>query len=71
MLDCTYTDISRVSIIGAGIMSNNLVLKKVMHIIEINKLDVLSMEINESKIAIMFKYNIDDSIVEELHSHLI
>ena len=71
MLDCTYTDISRISIIGSGIMSNNLILKKAMHIIEVNKLDILSMEINESRISIMFKYKVDDSIAEELHQHLI
>lgn len=71
MLDCTYTDISRISIIGNGIMSNNLVLKKTMHIIEENKLEILSMEINESKIAVMFKTVVDNMILEELHKCLI
>ena len=71
MLECTYTDISRISIIGTGIMSNNIVLKKAMHIIEENRLDILSMEINESKISIMFKYKVDNSIAEEFHKRLI
>ena len=71
MLDCTYADISRISIIGNGIMSNNLVLKKTMHIIEENKLEILSMEINESKIAVMFKTVVDNMILEELHKCLI
>ena len=70
-LDCSYTDISRISIIGNGIMSNNLVLKKVMHIIENAKYDILSMEINESKIAIMFKEIVSNNLVEELHEILI
>ena len=70
-LDCSYTDISRISVIGNGIMSNNLVLKKVMHIIEKDKYDILSMEINESKIAIMFKEVVSNDLVKKLHEVLI
>lgn len=71
MLDCTYTDISRISIIGNGIMSNNSVLKKTMAILDDSKLEILSMEINESKIAIMFKDIISNDILENLHKMLI
>ena len=70
-IEATYTDITRISIIGNGIMSNNLVLNKAMRIVEENKLDVISMEINEAKIAIIFKEIIPDNIVEELHKNLI
>ena len=70
-LECSYTNISRVSVIGNGIMSNNTVLKKVMSVIESNKFDILSMEINESKIAIMFKEIVSNDLVEKLHEVLI
>jgi len=70
-LDCSYINISRISVIGNGIMSNNTVLKEVMSVIENNKLDVLSMEINESKIAIMFKEIVSNDLVEKLHEVLI
>lgn len=71
MLNCTYTNISRISIIGCGIMSNNIVLKKAMEVIDDFKIDILSMEINESKIAIMFKTIVSNEILEELHKRLI
>ena len=52
-------------------MSNNSVLNKTMNVIEKNKLDIISMEINETKIAIMFKTIIPNEILEELHKILI
>ena len=66
-----FSDITRISIIGNGIMSNNSVLNKTMKIIEDNKLDIISMEINEAKIAIMFKTNISNDVLEQLHEALI
>ena len=70
-LKCTYTNISKISIIGHGIMSHNNILKKTMNIIFDNHIDVLSMEINEAKIAIMFKENVSNEILEKLHENLI
>lgn len=70
-LESSYLDITRISIIGNGIMSNNVVLNKTMQIIENYGLDIISMEINEAKIAIMFKKIISDEILEELHKVLI
>ena len=52
-------------------MSNNVFLNKTMKIIEDNKLEIISMEINEAKIAIMFKEIISDEILEKLHNALI
>ena len=70
-LESSYLDITRISIIGNGIMSNNMVLNKTMKIIEKNRLDVISMEINETKIAIMFKKIIPNEVLDELHETLI
>lgn len=70
-LTATYQDITRISIIGNGIMSNNIVLNKTMNIIEQNKLNIISMEINEAKIAIIFKEIVSDEIIEQLHKALI
>ena len=52
-------------------MSNNIVLNKTMDVIKNNKLDIISMEINETKIAIMFKKIIANEVLEELHKTLI
>lgn len=70
-LNATYLDITRISIIGNGIMSNNSVLIKTMKIIEDNSLNIMSMEISESKIAIIFKGTLSNSIIEKLHKTLI
>ena len=70
-LNATYKDITKVSVIGNGIMSNNLVLNKTMKIIEESKLDIISMEINETKIAIIFKEIVLDKFIEKLHKALI
>ena len=70
-LESSYLDITRISIIGNGIMSNNIVLNKTMDVIKNNKLDIISMEINETKSAIMFKKIIENEVLEELHKTLI
>ena len=70
-LECTYKDITRISIIGNGIMSNNSVLKNVMNILDKEKADILSMEVAESKISIMFKEIISNDILQKLHEKLI
>lgn len=69
--NCTYKDITRISIIGNGIMSNNIVLKEIMEIINDSKIEILSMEINESKIAIMFTEVLQNEILDKLHKTLI
>ena len=69
--ESSYSDITRISIIGNGIMSNNSILNKTMKVVEENKLDIISMEINESKIAIMFKEIVSNEILEQLHKTLI
>ena len=70
-LNCTYESITRISIIGNGIMSNNSVLKNVLKVLENNKIDILSMESAESKISIMFKEIVPNNILQELHEKLI
>lgn len=70
-LECTYKDITRISVIGNGIMSNNMVLKNIMKVLDEEKADVLSMEMAESKISIMFKKIISNDILQKLHEALI
>lgn len=61
-------DISRISIIGNGIVRNIEAIKKVIEIIEKNKLDMLEFNVSESKISIDFKNIVHDNILEEIHS---
>ena len=69
--NATYINITRISIIGNGIMSNNSILSKTIKIIEEHKLNIISMEISETKISIMFNEIISNEILNELHKVLI
>ena len=64
-------EISRVSIIGHGFMPNNEVYKKIMNIIEKHNLDILNIDITRTKISIVFKNVIDDTILEDLHREIV
>jgi len=70
-LECTYKDITRISIIGNGIISNNSVLKNVMKVLDEEKLEILSMEVAEYKISIMFKEIVSNDVLQRLHEILI
>ena len=69
--EITYSNISRISIVGYGIMNDNSIMKKIMQIIEENNLEILTFEITESKISIMFNKKIENLILEKFHNYLI
>ena len=64
-------DISRISIIGNGIIRNINCIKEILDIIENNKLDILELIVSEYKISITFKDIIKDEILNEIHKKLI
>lgn len=69
--DITYQNITRIAIIGYGIMNDQSIMEKIMKIIESNHLEMLTFEITESKISIMFKEKLENNILEEFHKELI
>ena len=60
-------EVSRISIIGNGIIRNVTAIKSVLDIIEKHKLDMLEFDVSESKISVVFKNIIDDKILDEIH----
>ncbi len=64
-------DISRVSIVGNGIIRNYSFIKEVLDIIQKNKLELLEFNVSESKISIDFKGIIEDNFLNEMHSKII
>lgn len=64
-------DSSRISIIGNGIIRNISCIKKLLDIIEKEKLDMLEFEVTESKICVTFKDTVDDEILEKIHNTII
>lgn len=67
----TFSDISKISIIGYGIKNDSSILKRVIQVIELNELEVLKIEIDESKIGILFNQKVSNNIQEQLHKILI
>lgn len=70
-LEYTYNNISKISIIGHGIMNDNKILEKTMNVVNLNKLEILNITLNESKILIMFKEKLPSIILEQIHNKLI
>lgn len=64
-------DISRISIIGTGIIRNTCFIKRLIDIIDENKLDLLEFNVSESKISIDFKNIVPDKILDEIHREAI
>ena len=61
-------DISRISIVGNGIIRNVDFIRNVLDIIEKNKLEMLEFNVSESKVSIDFKNIVENDIVEEMHN---
>ncbi len=64
-------DVTRVSIVGNGIIRNINFIRKVIDIIEENKLEMLEFNVSDSKISITFKNLISDSILQKFHNTII
>lgn len=60
-------EISRISIVGNGIIRNNNFIRKILNIIEDEKLDMLEFNVSESKISIDFKSVVSDEVLEKFH----
>ena len=61
-------DISRISIVGNGIIRNYKFIKKLLDIIQNNKLEMLEFSVSESKISVDFKGIVEDKILKEMHN---
>ena len=64
-------EVSRISIVGNGMIRNNKNIKEILDIVERNKLDMLQFDVSESKVSITFKNQISDTILNEIHEKLI
>lgn len=64
-------DVSRISIVGNGIIRNIPAIKDILNFIKDNKLNMLKFEVSESKISITFKEMVDDNIISKLHQILL
>ena len=63
-------DLSRIAIIGNGIIRNIDKIKEILNIISSNKIEILEFNVSENKLVIVFKNLVDDSILEKIHEVL-
>lgn len=63
-------EVSRISIVGNGIIRNLDIIRNILDLIEKEKLEMLNFEVSESKISITFKNIIEDKILNKIHSIL-
>lgn len=59
-------EVSRISIIGNGIIRNIDIIHNILNLIKDNKLEMLEFNISESKISITFKNEIEDEILSRI-----
>ena len=64
-------DISRISVIGFGINSNDNTLKKILKIADKHSLEIFNIDISRTKISIVFKEIVKDKVLQEIHDVLI
>lgn len=64
-------EVSRVSIVGNGMIRNIQSIKEILDIIHKNKLDMLEFDVSESKISITFKNEVSNQILQDIHENLI
>lgn len=64
-------EVSRISIVGNGILRNIERIQNILEIIKENKLELLNFEVSDSKICITFKDIVNDDILEKVHEILI
>ena len=60
-------ELSRISIIGNGIIRNKKIIIEILKFIEENKLELLEFNISETKLSITFKNIVDNNILNEIN----
>jgi len=71
MFHSSFTNISRISIVGYGIANNHEITNQLLKILNLNKLEIFSIQIDECKVSVMTKEKASSKILEQLHHELI
>ena len=64
-------DVSRITFIGIGLLDDFSVLYKIINLLSKLKINVLSIDVDESKISILFKNVISNDVLKKFHKELI
>ena len=71
MFSSAFTNISRISLVGYGIMNNEVIIRKTLEIFNLNSIDIFDLQLEECKLSIMTKEKVSDKLLEQLHHELI
>lgn len=71
MFSSSFTNISRISLVGYGIMNNKNIMKKTIELLNLNSVEIFSTQLEECKFSIMLKEKISNKVLEQLHHELI
>ena len=71
MYSSSFTNISRISLVGYGIANNRQIMKKALGILNMNSVNIFSIELEECKLSIMTKEKVNNKLLEQLHHELI
>ena len=66
----SQSDIVKIAIVGYGIAQDNIVLNKTMEVLKKNRINIIDINVTQSKIEMLLK-DISDDIITELHEKLI
>ena len=67
----SFTNISRISLVGYGILNNENIIKKALEIFNLNSIEIFDIQIEECKLSVMTKEKVSDKLLEQLHHELI
>lgn len=67
----SFINISRISLVGYGIVNNKEIIKKTLEILNLNSIEIFSIQLEECKLSIMTKEKISNKLLEQLHHELI
>ena len=71
MFSSAFINISRIALVGYGIMNNEEIIKKTLEIFNLNAIDIFNLQLEECKLSIMTKEKVSDKLLEQLHHELI
>lgn len=61
-------DVSKISIVGEGIIRNTELIEKVIKILDTSEVEVLRIEILDGKLSVIFKDIVDDVLLQRFHN---
>ena len=71
VFNSTFTNVSRISLVGYGIENNEDILNTIFKILKLNKLEIFSIQVDECKLSIITKEKVSNKILEQIHHELI